>query len=42
MTEPTITCPNCKAEIKLAELLAAPLSIHALDAPVANNRDAAE
>ena len=25
MTEPTITCPNCKTEIKLTELLAAPL-----------------
>ena len=25
MTEPTITCPSCKSEIKLAELLAAPL-----------------
>jgi hypothetical protein len=25
MTEPTITCPNCKAEIKLNESLAAPL-----------------
>lgn len=25
MTEPTITCPNCKAEIKLTESLAAPL-----------------
>ncbi len=24
-TEPTITCPNCKAEIKLTESLAAPL-----------------
>lgn len=25
MTEPTITCPNCETEIKLTELLAAPL-----------------
>ena len=25
MNEPTITCPNCKSEIKLTELLAAPL-----------------
>jgi hypothetical protein len=25
MTEPTITCPNCHAEIKLTESLAAPL-----------------
>lgn len=25
MTEPTITCPNCKAEIKLTDSLAAPL-----------------
>lgn len=25
MTEPTITCPNCKTEIKLNESLAAPL-----------------
>ena len=25
MTEPTITCPSCKAEIKLNESLAAPL-----------------
>ncbi len=25
MTEPTITCPNCKTEIKLTESLAAPL-----------------
>lgn len=25
MTEPTITCPNCKAEIRLTESLAAPL-----------------
>ncbi|MFZ1803066.1 MAG: DUF2130 domain-containing protein [Nitrospira sp.] len=25
MTEPTITCPNCKVEIKLTESLAAPL-----------------
>src|SRR5712671_2775396 len=25
MNEPTITCPNCKAEIKLNESLAAPL-----------------
>ena len=25
MTEPTITCPACKAEIKLTESLAAPL-----------------
>ncbi len=25
MSEPTITCPNCKAEIKLTESLAAPL-----------------
>src|SRR4030066_2082148 len=25
MTEPTITCPNCKTEIKLTETLAAPL-----------------
>jgi hypothetical protein len=25
MTEPTITCPNCKAEIKLTESLAAPV-----------------
>jgi len=25
MTEPTITCPNCKIEIKLTESLAAPL-----------------
>jgi hypothetical protein len=25
MTEPTITCPNCKSEIKLTESLAAPL-----------------
>ena len=25
MTEPTITCPQCKAEIKLTESLAAPL-----------------
>lgn len=24
MTEPTITCPQCKTEIKLAESLAAP------------------
>jgi len=27
MTEPTITCPNCKSEIKLTESLAAPLII---------------
>ena len=26
MSEPTITCPNCKSEIKLTESLAAPLS----------------
>ncbi len=25
MTEPTITCPNCKTEVKLTESLAAPL-----------------
>ena len=25
MTEPTITCPSCKTEIKLTESLAAPL-----------------
>jgi hypothetical protein len=25
MTEPTITCPNCKTELKLTESLAAPL-----------------
>ena len=25
MSEPTIICPNCKTEIKLTELLAAPL-----------------
>ena len=25
MTEPTITCPKCKTEIKLTESLAAPL-----------------
>ena len=25
MTEPTIVCPNCKAEIKLTESLAGPL-----------------
>lgn len=25
MTEPTITCPNCKAEIRLTDSLAAPL-----------------
>ena len=25
MTEPTITCPKCKEEIKLTESLAAPL-----------------
>ena len=25
MTEPTITCPHCKSEIKLTESLAAPL-----------------
>ena len=25
MSEPTITCPNCKTEIKLNESLAAPL-----------------
>ena len=25
MIEPTIICPNCKTEIKLTELLAAPL-----------------
>ena len=25
MTEPTVTCPNCKTEIKLTESLAAPL-----------------
>jgi hypothetical protein len=25
MTEPTITCPNCRTEIKLTESLAAPL-----------------
>ncbi|MFZ3103176.1 MAG: DUF2130 domain-containing protein [Smithella sp.] len=25
MTEPTITCPNCKTEIKLTESLATPL-----------------
>ena len=25
MTEPTITCPNCKTEIKLTESLAGPL-----------------
>ena len=25
MTEPTITCPACKTEIKLTESLAAPL-----------------
>ncbi len=25
MAEPTITCPNCKTEIKLTESLAAPL-----------------
>ena len=27
MTEPTITCPNCKTEIKLTESLAAPLIV---------------
>ncbi len=26
MTEPTVTCPNCRTEIKLTESLAAPLS----------------
>lgn len=25
MTEPTITCPHCKTEIRLTESLAAPL-----------------
>ncbi len=25
MAEPTITCPNCKTEIRLTESLAAPL-----------------
>ncbi|CAN5344580.1 hypothetical protein BH11PLA2_BH11PLA2_52670 [soil metagenome] len=25
MTEPTLTCPNCKSEIKLTESLAAPI-----------------
>jgi hypothetical protein len=25
MTEPTITCPSCKTEIRLTESLAAPL-----------------
>lgn len=25
MTKPTITCPNCKIEIKITEPLAAPL-----------------
>lgn len=25
MAEPTITCPNCKIEIRLTESLAAPL-----------------
>ncbi len=25
MSDPTITCPNCKTEIKLTESLAAPL-----------------
>ena len=25
MTDPTITCPNCRTEIKLTESLAAPL-----------------
>ncbi|HED18119.1 MAG TPA: hypothetical protein ENI74_01275 [Gammaproteobacteria bacterium] len=25
MTEPTVTCPNCKMEIKLTESMAAPL-----------------
>jgi hypothetical protein len=25
MTEPTITCPNCRAETRLTESLAAPL-----------------
>lgn len=25
MSEPTITCPNCKTEIRLTESLAAPL-----------------
>jgi hypothetical protein len=25
MTDPTITCPSCKTEIKLTESLAAPL-----------------
>jgi hypothetical protein len=25
MTEPTITCPNCKTQIKVTESLAAPL-----------------
>jgi hypothetical protein len=25
MSEPTITCPSCKAEVKLTESLAAPL-----------------
>ena len=25
MAEPTVTCPNCKTEIKLTESLAAPL-----------------
>ncbi|MEY4831000.1 MAG: hypothetical protein RLZZ562_2796, partial [Planctomycetota bacterium] len=25
MSEPSITCPNCKSEIKLTESLAAPL-----------------
>ena len=28
MAEPTITCPNCKTEIKLTESLAAPLIVH--------------
>lgn len=30
MTEPTITCPNCKTEIKFTESLAAPLIESAL------------
>jgi hypothetical protein len=25
MTDPTLTCPNCRTEIKLTESLAAPL-----------------
>ena len=33
MTEPTITCPNCKTEIRLTESLAAPLITATRDAP---------